>query len=76
MTIHEVEAHRTDPVHEITSRFWPGSYGDRPEPWQRTYECVCGGDLGMDEEGAGDIDVEGAFESHLESLTESSEKEE
>ena len=41
----------TETVHELDSKFYPGDYGERPSPWQRCYFCVCGEDLGFDEEG-------------------------
>lgn len=50
-------------IHAITWRDWPGSL---TEPWQRTYECACGADLGFDEQGLGACDPETAFEEHLE----------
>ena len=44
----------------------PPVYGERPEPWTRDYSCSCGADLGMDEEGRGEIDVQAAFTEHME----------
>lgn len=64
----------TETIHEVEVRFWPGDYGDRPSPWQRTYQCTCGEDLGFDEEGGRYSNAQQEFEKHLEEVSSASEK--
>lgn len=57
--------------HAITTLFYPGCGGDRPEPWQRVYMCTCGQvELGFDEQGLGLSDPESAFAEHLAEIEE------
>lgn len=52
-------------IHEPTVLSYPGTYGERPTPWQRVYMCTCGVELGFDEEGMGSMDPEAEYEQHL-----------
>ncbi|UVY83820.1 hypothetical protein NLU66_16660 [Brachybacterium sp. NBEC-018] len=59
----------TSTIHEPIPLKHHGTYGDRPTPWQVSYECVCGADLEcMDEEGGLYGDVDAAMTEHLEGL--------
>ena len=64
----------TETVHELDSKFYPGDYEERPSPWQRCYFCVCGEDLGFDEEGGRYSNAQEEFEKHLEEVSGHSEE--
>lgn len=62
--------------HAITTLFYPGCGGDRPEPWQKITVCLCGEEISFEEQGLSSpiLSVNEAFEEHLESLRDPSEK--
>ena len=53
-------------THSLIPTRWPGSHGDRPEPWQVTYSCTCGvGFEPFDEEGRPPIDRDALLDEHI-----------
>lgn len=39
--------------HYLIRHAFPGTYGDRPTPWEVTYTCGCGAELWEETEGYG-----------------------
>lgn len=55
--------------HFLVRDIYRGQGGDRPVPWQVTYSCGgCNIELGFDEEGRSDLDLQAALAEHIEEV--------